>query len=90
MRGPGMALLAPVFVMASQRNSNWRYPSVPVGNLPSVSLVAIGFYMLGMVVLATALEMVGGTYVRLAQITLIFGMSIVALLYLPSGRFNAG
>jgi putative PEP-CTERM system histidine kinase len=42
-----------------------------------------------MMLLATAMQLVGGTYVRLAQVSLIFGMSIAALLILPSGRFKA-
>ncbi|WP_373473387.1 XrtA/PEP-CTERM system histidine kinase PrsK [Sphingorhabdus lacus] len=88
-RGFATAVLAPVFVMAAKRNSNWGIRLSRSVAFQSVSLVAIGFYMLGMVVLATALEVVGGTYVRLAQITLIFGMSLAALLILPSGRFKS-
>ena len=88
-RGPGMALLAPVFVLASRRNSNWRLKLSRSVTFRSVSLLAIGGYLVGMVMLTTALQMVGGTYVRLAQITLIFAMSIAALMYLPSGKFRA-
>jgi putative PEP-CTERM system histidine kinase len=88
-RGFATAVLAPVFVMAAKRNSNWGIRLSRSVAFQSVSLVAIGFYMLGMVVLATALELVGGTYVRLAQISLIFGMSLAALLILPSGRFKS-
>jgi putative PEP-CTERM system histidine kinase len=89
MRGPGMALLAPVFVIASRRNSNWRLKLSRSVTFRSVSLIAIGGYLVGMLMLTTALQMVGGTYVRLAQITLVFTMSIVALMYLPSGNFRA-
>jgi putative PEP-CTERM system histidine kinase len=88
-RGFATALLAPVFVMAAKRNSAWRIRLSRSVAFQSVSLVAIGVYLLGMVVLATALELVGGTYVRLAQITLIFGMSLAALIVLPSGRFKS-
>lgn len=88
-RGFATAVLAPVFVMGAKRNSNWGIRLSRSVAFQSVSLVAIGFYMLGMVVLATALELVGGTYVRLAQISLIFGMSLAALLILPSGRFKS-
>ncbi len=89
MRGFATALLAPVFVMAAYRNSNWRIRLSRSVAFQSVSLVVIGVYLFGMVLLATALEIVGGTYVRLAQITLIFGMSLAALLILPSGRFKS-
>jgi putative PEP-CTERM system histidine kinase len=88
-RGFAAAVLAPVFVMAARRNSSWRIRLSRSVAFQSVSLVAIGVYLLGMVLLATALELVGGTYVRLAQITLIFGMSLAALLILPSGRFKS-
>jgi putative PEP-CTERM system histidine kinase len=88
-RGVATALLAPIFVMAARRNSSWRIRLSRSVAFQSVSLVAIGVYLLTMVLLATALELVGGAYVRLAQISVIFGMSIVALMVLPSGRFKS-
>ncbi len=88
-RGVAMALLAPIFVMASRRNSSWRLRLSRSVAFRSVSLLAIGAYLLGMVLLATAIALVGGTYTRLAQITLIFAMSLCALLILPSGRFRS-
>lgn len=89
MRGFATALLAPIFVMATRRNSDWRLRLSRSVAFQSVSLLAIGTYLLAMVLLATAMELIGGSYVRLAQITLIFGMSLAALLVLPSGRFRA-
>ena len=88
-RGFAMMLLAPVFVMASRRNSSWRLRLSRSVAFQSVSLLAIGGYLLGMLLLTTALQLFGGTYVRLAQITVIFAMSIGALLILPSGRFRS-
>lgn len=88
-RGIAMAFLAPVFVMALRRNSNWRLRLSRSVAFQSASLVAIGGYLLMMILLATAVQLVGGTYARLTQITLIFGMSTAALLILPSGRFKA-
>ncbi len=88
-RGFATAVLAPVFVMAARRNSNWRIRLSRSVAFQSVSLIAIGVYLVGMVLIATALELVGGTYIRLAQITVIFGMSLAALLILPSGRFRS-
>jgi putative PEP-CTERM system histidine kinase len=88
-RGFATSLVAPVFIMAARRNSNWRIRLSRSVAFQSVSLVAIGIYLLGMVLLATALQLIGGTYVRLAQVTLIFGMSFAALLILPSGRFKS-
>ncbi|MFN3450610.1 MAG: XrtA/PEP-CTERM system histidine kinase PrsK, partial [Sphingorhabdus sp.] len=88
-RGLATALLAPIFVMATRRNSDWRLQLSRTVAFQSASLLAIGAYLLAMVVLASAIEIIGGTYAGLAQLTLIFGMSISALLILPSGRFKA-
>ena len=89
MRGVAMTLLVPVFAMATRRNSEWRIRLSRSVTFRSVSLRAIGAYLFGMLLLATALQLVGGTYVRMAQITLIFGMSLAAMLVVPSGRFRA-
>jgi putative PEP-CTERM system histidine kinase len=88
-RGLATALLAPIFVMATRRNSDWRLQLSRSVAFRSASLFAIGAYLIAMVVIATAIEIIGGTYAGLAQLTLIFGMSISALLILPSGRFKA-
>lgn len=89
MRGLIMTMLVPVFAMATRRNSNWRIRLSRSVTFQSVSLLAIGAYLFGMVLLATALQLVGGSYARMAQITLIFGMSLAAMLILPSGKFRA-
>ncbi len=88
-RGFATALLAPVFVLATRRNSAWRLRLSRSVAFQSVSLLAIGAYLLGMVLLVTAIDLIGGTYVRLVQITVIFGMSLTALLVMPSGRFKS-
>ena len=88
-RGMFMAFLAPVFVLANKRNSQWRLQLSRTVAFQSASLLVIGAYFIGMLLLATAIEMIGGTYARLAQVTLIIGMSVAALLVLPSGPFKA-
>ena len=55
----------------------------------SFSLLAIGGYLAIMIIIAQALQLIGGDYARLAQISFVFGMSIAALLFLPSGRYRA-
>lgn len=89
MRGLIMTLLVPVFALATRRNSSWRLRLSRSVTFQSVSLMAIGAYLLAMVLLATALQLVGGSYVRMAQITLIFAMSLAAMLIVPSGKFRA-
>jgi len=89
MRGPMMAVIAPILALASMRNTEWNLKLSRSVAFRSLSLVAIGSYLLMMVVIATALQIIGGDYARLAQISFLFGTSIGALLLLPSGRFRA-
>ncbi len=89
MRGPAMACIAPILALASVRNTEWKLKLSRSVAFRSLSLVAIGGYLLMMIVIATALEIIGGDYARLAQISFLFGTSIAALLLLPSGKFRA-
>ncbi|WP_417590803.1 XrtA/PEP-CTERM system histidine kinase PrsK [Parasphingorhabdus sp.] len=89
MRGPMMAIIAPILALASVRNTEWNLKLSRSVAFRSLSLVAIGSYLMMMVVIATALQIIGGDYARLAQISFLFGTSIGALLLLPSGRFRA-
>ncbi len=89
MRGVAMAFIAPILAMASARNAEWNLKLSRSVAFRSLSLVAIGGYLLMMVVIATALQIIGGDYARLAQISFLFGTSIAALLLLPSGKFRA-
>ncbi len=89
MRGPAMACIAPILALASVRNTEWRLKLSRSVAFRSLSLVAIGGYLLMMIVIATALQIIGGDYARLAQISFLFGTSIAALLLLPSGKFRA-
>lgn len=89
MRGPAMACIAPILALASVRNTEWKLKLSRSVAFRSLSLVAIGGYLLLMIVIATALQIIGGDYARLAQISFIFGTSIAGLLLLPSGKFQA-
>ncbi len=88
-RGFAMTLLAPIFVAAALRNSELRLRLSRTVAFQSISLFAIGGYLIVMVMLNTVIEFIGGDYARLAQISLIFAMTIIALLVLPSGQFKA-
>ena len=89
MRGPAMACIAPILALAAVRNRDWSLKLSRSVAFRSLSLVAIGGYLLMMIVIATALQIIGGDYARLAQISFLFGTSIAALLLLPSGKFRA-
>ena len=89
IRGFAMTLLIPIFVAAVLRNSEFRLKLSRTVAFQSISLFAIGGYLIVMVFLNTVIEFIGGDYARLAQISLIFAMTIIALLVLPSGKFKA-
>ncbi|WP_417610142.1 XrtA/PEP-CTERM system histidine kinase PrsK [Parasphingorhabdus sp.] len=89
MRGAMIAVIAPILAMASLRNTEWNLKLSRSVAFRSLSLFAIGSYLVMMIVIATALQIIGGDYARLAQISFLFGTTIGALLLLPSGRFRA-
>jgi putative PEP-CTERM system histidine kinase len=89
MRGVAMALLAPVFALGAHRNASWKLRLSRTVTFQSLSLVAIGAYLISMVLIVTVAQHVGGTYARLIQTSFIFGMSVAALVLLPSSQFRA-
>ncbi|QTD57684.1 PEP-CTERM system histidine kinase PrsK [Parasphingorhabdus cellanae] len=89
MRGPAMACVAPILALASARNTEWTIKLSRSVAFRSLSLVAIGGYLLMMIIIATALQIIGGDYARLAQISFLFGTTVAALVLLPSGKFRA-
>ncbi|ARS27204.1 XrtA/PEP-CTERM system histidine kinase PrsK [Sphingomonas sp. KC8] len=88
-RGIIMILLTPLFALASRRNARWRMRISRAVTFQSLSLMAIGFYLIAMVIVARGIELIGGDYAQLAQVTVVFGMSIAALVFLPIGRIRA-
>jgi len=88
-RGIIMLLLAPLFALASRRNTRWRMRISRTVTFQSLSLMAIGFYLIAMVIIARAIELIGGDYVQLAQVTVVFGVSVAMLAFLPIGRIRA-
>jgi putative PEP-CTERM system histidine kinase len=55
----------------------------------SLSLIAIGVYLAALIGVTSALELIGGEYVRTVQVAFVFGASIAALVLLPSKAFRA-
>lgn len=89
MRGVVMALLAPIFALGAHRNASWKVRFSRTITFQSLSLVAIGAYLIIMVLVATAAQAIGGPYARLVQISFVFAMSVAAMVLLPSGKFRA-
>lgn len=89
LRGALAAILAPVFALAARRTRNWSLKLSRSMAFQSLSLVAIGAYLAAIVLVTSALELVGGELARQAQVAFIFIASIAALLLLPSQAFRA-
>lgn len=89
LRGLAAALIAPIFGLGVQRTRNWNVKLSRTMAFQSLSLIAIGGYLVVMVVITSALELVGGEFVRLAQVSFVFGASVAALALLPSKAFRA-
>lgn len=89
LRGFAAVLIAPIFGLGAQRTRNWAIQLSRTMAFQSLSLVAIGGYLMIMVVVTSALELIGGEFVRLAQVAFVFGASVAALVLLPSRAFRA-
>jgi putative PEP-CTERM system histidine kinase len=89
VRGVVMTLLVPLFAVASWRNAKWKMRVSRAIAFQSLSLVAIGGYLIFMVIAAQAVQLIGGTHIGLAQITVVAGLSGVAIVLMPSTRLRA-
>ena len=89
MRGAILAMIVPLFAMASRRNASWKMQLSRAATFQSLSLIAILVYLIVMMSATRAIEIVGGEWTRVGQIGLIFAMTLAALILLPSGRARA-
>jgi putative PEP-CTERM system histidine kinase len=88
-RGLAMVTLAPLFALGSRRNARWKMRLSRAAAFQTLSLVAIGGYLVAMVIVTRVLQLIGGDYAQLARVVTIFVMSVAALVLLPSGRMRA-
>jgi putative PEP-CTERM system histidine kinase len=89
MRGAILAMLVPLFALASRRNAGWRMQLSRAATFQSLSLIAILGYLILMMTASRALEAVGGNWVRIGQVGLVFAITVAAVILLPSGRMRA-
>ena len=89
LRGIAMVLMAPVMALAAHRTQNWNITLSRAVAFQSFSLVAIGLYVVVMLSISSALELVGGESARMLQVSFVFGASVIALILLPSSTFRA-
>lgn len=89
MRGAILAMLVPLFALASRRNAQWRMQLSRAATFQSLSVMAILGYLILMMSATRALEIIGGEWVRIGQIGLVFVMTVTTVVLLPSGRLRA-
>jgi putative PEP-CTERM system histidine kinase len=89
MRGAILAMLVPLFAIATRRNQQWRMQVSRAATFQSVSVLAILGYLIVMMSATRALEIVGGNWVRIGQIGLVSAITVIAVILLPSGRMQA-
>ncbi|MGZ8997394.1 MAG: XrtA/PEP-CTERM system histidine kinase PrsK, partial [Allosphingosinicella sp.] len=89
MRGAILAMLVPLFALASRRNAQWRMQLSRAATFQSLSVMAILGYLILMMSATRALEIIGGEWVRIGQIGLVFAITVTTVVLLPSGRLRA-
>lgn len=89
LRGVLMILAVPFFALAANRSGGWKLTLSRKVAYRSLSLFAILGYLVTMIAVAQLLRAFGGTIASGAQVLLVLGMSLAALILLPSDRFRA-
>src|SRR3989344_2430615 len=89
LRGVLMIFAVPFFALAANRPGGWKLTLSRKIAYRSLSLFAILGYLVTMIAVAQLLRAVGGTVASGAQMLLVLGMSLAALILLPSDRFRA-
>ncbi|MEX6723467.1 XrtA/PEP-CTERM system histidine kinase PrsK [Parapedomonas caeni] len=90
-RGLVDALVVPLIALSARRNRLWKLEMQLSRQVvfQSLSLIAVGVYLIAMSVAAYGLKLVGGDWGRLLQVTFLFGTIMLAVVVLVSGRFRA-
>lgn len=89
VRGMAMVIVAAMIALGSRRNTQWKMRISRAVTFQSLSLLAIGGYLVMMVLVVRALDVAGIGNVQLAQSTVIIGMTALGVLMLPSQRLRA-
>ena len=89
MRGAVLALLVPLFALGIRATSTWKVQISRAATFQSLSVIAILGYLILMMSASRAMEIVGGDWSRIAQLSLIVAMTGAALIVLPSAKARA-
>lgn len=89
VRGLANALVVPLIYLSAARNRGLKLQVSRQAVFHTLSLGAIGFYLVAMSLAGYGLRLVGGDWGRLLQISFIFGTAVLAAVVLFSGRARA-
>lgn len=89
LRGPMMALLAPVIAVGLRQDMAGRLQLSRALTFQSLSLVAVTLYVVLLAAAAVLIELIAGPYARVVEIGCVFFLAVSALLILPSQRIRA-
>ena len=89
LRGLLLVLLAPLFALAARRNADWRIRLSRKVAFQSLSLLALGAYVLILAGVTVALNALGPGLAQTAQIGFVVVTTVAAAALLPSDRVRA-
>ncbi len=89
LRGAGMAILAVVMGLGLRGGGEWRLRLSRSVAFRSLSIAAVGLYLIFFALLVLAIEWLAGPYARLIEIGALFAALVAAIVMLPSQRFRA-
>lgn len=90
-RGIVNTLIVPLIALSARRNRLWNL-EIQVSRqvvFHSLSLIAVGAYLILMSIAAYGLRLIGGDWGSLLQVSFLFGTIIFAAVVIFSGRFRA-
>ena len=88
LRGLVLGGLVPLFALG-MRAASFRIQVSRVATFQSLSVIAILFYLIAMMLAARAIQLVGGDWARVGQVGVIFVTTLAALVLLPSAKLRA-
>jgi putative PEP-CTERM system histidine kinase len=89
LRGPALAMLAPLFALGLRNAPQWRFQLSRAATFQSVSLIAILSYLAAMLSTPWVAGAIGGDVGRAAELTLIAAITAIAIAALTSIRARA-
>jgi putative PEP-CTERM system histidine kinase len=89
LRGAAVAITAPLIALAVSQAGRATISLSRSATFQSLSLVAIGGYLVAMVLLTSLIDAIAGQHARLVQVAFVFGTSVLGLALFPSPKFRA-